>query len=143
MEFTFNDGGRKEAGYEGRAGDCTVRGIAIATNKPYQEVYDSLFEMNRSVNKNPRKSSPRDGGTKTKTIRKYMKSIGWKWTPTMTIGSGCKVHLKKEELPSGRLLCRVSRHMVAVIDGVINDTYDCSRGETRCVYGYYKLESEG
>ena len=24
-----------------------------------------------------------------------------------------------------------------VIDGVINDTFDCSRDETRCVYGYY------
>jgi len=27
---------------------------------------------------------------------------------------------------------------VAVIDGVINDTYDCSREGTRCVYGYWE-----
>lgn len=54
----------------------------------------------------------------------------------MTIGSGCKVHLKASELPNGRLVCFVSRHFVAVIDGAILDTYDPSRDGTRCVYGY-------
>jgi hypothetical protein len=27
-----------------------------------------------------------------------------------------------------------------VIDGVIHDTHDCSRGGTRCVYGYWRKE---
>lgn len=139
MHFQMNDGGRKQAGYDGTAGDCTVRAIAIAMERNYQTVYDELFALNREVNKNPKKCSPRQGYTKTKTIRKYMESFGWKWKPTMLIGSGCKVHLKKEELPSGRLVVRVSKHMVAVIDGVIHDTYDCSRQGTRCVYGYYSL----
>jgi len=53
------------------------------------------------------------------------------------IGQGCKVHLRKDELPQGKLIVRVSKHITSVIDGVINDTYDCSRGATRCVYGYY------
>jgi hypothetical protein len=60
-----------------------------------------------------------------------------KWTPTMQIGLGCKVHLKPDELPQGRLVVCVSRHYTAVIDGVIHDNHDCSRDETRCVYGYY------
>lgn len=68
-----------------------------------------------------------------------MAELGFDWTPTMTIGSGCKVHLKADELPKGRLICMLSRHAVAVIDGVINDTYDPSRDGTRCVYGYWKL----
>jgi len=55
----------------------------------------------------------------------------------MFIGSGCKVHLKKDELPGGKLIVNVSKHITAVVDGVINDTFDCSRDETRCVYGYY------
>jgi hypothetical protein len=55
----------------------------------------------------------------------------------MQIGSGCNTHLKADELPSGRLVCNVSRHAVAVIDGVIHDTHDCSRGGKRCVYGYW------
>jgi hypothetical protein len=31
----------------------------------------------------------------------------------------------------------LSRHYAAVIDGVLHDVVDCSRGGTRCVYGYY------
>jgi hypothetical protein len=57
----------------------------------------------------------------------------------MKIGSGCNVHLRADELPSGRLVCLVSRHAVAVIDGVIRDTHDATRGGSRCVYGYYRL----
>jgi len=56
----------------------------------------------------------------------------------MKIGSGCKVHLSSNELPDGRLIVKVSKHITAVIDGVLNDTYDCSRNGTRCVYGYFK-----
>jgi hypothetical protein len=42
------------------------------------------------------------------------------------------------ELPAGRIIARVSKHFVAIIDGVINDIYDPSRGGNRCVYGYYR-----
>jgi hypothetical protein len=47
------------------------------------------------------------------------------------------VHLKESELPSGRIIVAVSKHLTAVINGEIHDTYDCSREGTRCVYGYY------
>jgi hypothetical protein len=69
-----------------------------------------------------------------------MKSLGFSWVSTMGIGTGCKVHLTAEELPKGTIICRVSRHYITVIDGVINDTYDCSRGGQRCVYGYWKKD---
>jgi hypothetical protein len=55
----------------------------------------------------------------------------------MTIGSGCKVHLKESELPKGRIVCRVSKHLTCVIDGILHDTWDCSKNETKCVYGYW------
>jgi hypothetical protein len=56
----------------------------------------------------------------------------------MDFGSGCTVHLKSDELPKGTLIVRLSKHLAAVKDGVLHDTYDCSRGGTRCVYGYYR-----
>ena len=58
----------------------------------------------------------------------------------MRIGSGCKVHLRADELPAGRLIVNLSRHSAAVIEGVLHDTYDSSRNGTRCVYGYWRLE---
>ena len=55
----------------------------------------------------------------------------------MFIGQGCKVHLKKSELPAGILIVSCSKHITVVKDGILQDTYDCSRQGTRCVYGYW------
>ena len=139
MKFLYDDGGRHAAGYRGSAGDCTTRAIAIATGKPYQEVYDALNALIRSKRqtRRMRRGSARTG-TPHGIDREYLQALGWTWTPTMKIGSGCKVHLKADELPGGRLIVSVSRHLVAVIDGVIHDTHDPSRDGTRCVYGYYQ-----
>jgi hypothetical protein len=62
---------------------------------------------------------------------------GWKWVATMQIGKGCQVHMREDELPKATIICRVSKHVACVKDGVVHDTHDCSRGGTRCVYGYF------
>ena len=139
MNLTFSDGGRAAAGYIGTTGDCVTRAIAIATEKPYQEVYDALNELAKTERTGKRKtkiSNARTGVYRT-SYERYLGLLGWTWKPTMTIGSGCKVHLKAEELPTGRLIVKVSKHLVAVIDGTIFDTHDPSRNGTRCVYGYW------
>ena len=144
IEFRYNDGGRKQAGYKGYAGDCVARAIAIATDIPYQQIYDKLAEGNasqRASKHTPKQARSANHGvwTKRKWFKDYMISLGFVWTATMQIGSGCKTHLRSNELPSGRLVVMVSKHACAVIDGVLLDTYDCSREGTRCVYGYWKL----
>ncbi len=144
MDFVFDDGGRKAAGYAGRTSDCVVRAIAIATQKPYQEIYDAMNEAgaNERKTKNRRGTSSARTGVFKPTTRRYMKTLGWTWVPTMFIGRGCKVHLETGELPMGRLIVSVSRHLTAVIDGNIHDTYDPRRNPGpgyggRCVYGYF------
>lgn len=139
MKFSYNDGGRKGAGYLGQTSDCVTRSIAIATGKPYQEVYDALNTLQKSLKqtKRVRGSSSRTGVSRA-IYGFYLESLGWEFVPTMGIGTGCKVHLKDGELPSGNIIARVSKHMVAVIDGVIQDTHDPSRDGTRCVYGYFQ-----
>lgn len=127
--FQRNDGGRAAAGFTGKTGDCVTRAIAIATGKPYREVYDGINTLSG-------KATARTGVPK-KIFHAYMAQIGWKWVPTMQFGKGCTTHLNKAELPQGRLVVQVSKHMVAMIDGVVHDTYDCTRGGKRCVYGYF------
>jgi hypothetical protein len=142
MQWVKDDGGRVAAGYRGTAGDCVVRAVAIATGLPYQTVYDMANELGRGERISKRKrgrSSARTGVHKV-TIRRMMQSLGWTWKATMQIGSGCTVHLRSDELPRGRLVVSVSRHLVAVIDGVVHDTHDPSRRGTRCVYGYWRKE---
>lgn len=164
MTFIYNDGGRAAAGYKGTTGDCVVSAIAITTGLPYQEVYDGINAAAQGERRGKRKrgvSTARDGVYKN-TIRKFLAGLGWEWIPTMRIGSGCKVHLTDGELPMGRLIVSVSKHLTAVIDGMIHDTHDPQRepqdvigqvqeadgwwrqnqviGRTggRCVYGYWQ-----
>ena len=142
MDFVRDDGGRATAGFKGdAAGDCVTRAIAIATGLPYSEVYDQinkLAKLERPRAKGKRSSSRT--GVFRKTYDRLLEQLGWNWTPTMAIGQGCKVHLRTEELPPGRLIVKVSRHLVAVIDGVIHDLERPDRGGTRCVYGYWTKE---
>jgi len=146
LKFEVNDGGRAAAGYKGQAGDCVVRSIAIVTGLAYQKVYDDLFKANEEFRNTSRtklarslkqrNDSPRSG-THRVVLKKYLAQLGFQWTPTMFVGQGCKVHLKKDELPSGTLLISCSKHITVVRDGVLQDTHDCSRNGTRCVYGYW------
>jgi hypothetical protein len=146
LPFIYDDGRRATAGFRGKAGDCVTRAIAIATETPYQWVYDELHTRNKAYMASHRGrlakriarngTTPRDGIFR-EVFRPYLKQLGWRWTPTMQIGSGCTVHLRADELPSGRLIVAVSGLLVAVIDGVIHDTYDCSHHGTRCVYGFW------
>ena len=141
MHHVFNDGGRKAAGYQGASGDCVCRAISIVSGIAYQEVYDALNALavkERKTKRRRTRSSARTGVYRA-TYEKFLFPLGYQWVPTMRVGQGCKVHLRAEELPLGRLIVRLSRHLTAVIDGVIHDTHDPSRGGTRCVYGYYKL----
>ena len=139
MKFIFDDGGRADAGYKGFAGDCVCRAISIATELPYKQVYDLINQYSKLEEKTlrTRSSSSARNGVYKATIRKVMKSLGWKWTPTMLVGQGCKVHLREDELPNGRIIVSLSKHVAAVIDGVLHDTFNCTRDGTRCVYGYY------
>lgn len=145
--YIYNDGGREVAGYKGKTGDCVCRSIAIITGLPYEKVYERLANGNATQRKGKRegskagvKTASKGINTKRKWFADYMDELGFEWIPTMQIGQGCKVHLRSEELPKGKLIVNVSKHFTAVIDGVINDTYDCSRSGSRCVYGYYKLK---
>ena len=146
LKFEVDDGGRAAAGYKGQAGDCVVRSISIVTGMPYQKIYDDLLKANKEFRNTSRtklarslkqkNDSPRSG-THRVVLKKYLAQLGFQWTPTMFVGKGCKVHLKKEELPSGSLLVSCSKHITVVKDGVLHDTHDCSRNGTRCVYGHW------
>jgi hypothetical protein len=60
MDLVYSDGGRAAAGYKGRAGDCVVRAIAIAAQKPYQEVYYAInaFALAERVRRGRSSSEP-------------------------------------------------------------------------------------
>ena len=170
MAYVHDDGGRAAAGYTGSCGDCVTRAIAIATEQPYAAVYEAMATVNAAtrgkLGTRGRKTARNGVSSSSTAFKRYMAALGWQWVPTMGIGTGCKVHLADGELPTGRIIARVSKHVCAVIDGVIHDTHDPSeRGTTiysptatdipkgarwlengngwayspaRCVYGYWR-----
>lgn len=143
MNWIYNDGGRYAEGFKGQAGDCLCRSIAIVLDRSYSEIYDIINEFGRLERKSKRRKSGKStarGGVYKATASKVLAHLGLVWTPTMSIGSGCQVHMRENELPSkGRLVVSLSQHYTAVIDGEIYDTHDPSRNGTRCVYGYWTM----
>ena len=138
MNYICNDGGRLAAGFKGDAGDCTCRAVSIATGRNYQEVYD---EMNARFKKErfKKKSNALNGVYKNSMIN-YMYDLGFTWVPTKHIGSTKTVHMRASELPQGTIIVNLSKHHAAVIDGVVHDTYDCTRDGMRMVYGYWIIK---
>ena len=145
IPFCFHDGGRKAAGFKGGTGDCVARAIAIAADLPYNVVYDRLAVetgKQRASKRTPRRSATAGRGihVNRRWFKEYMKELGFVWHPTMGIGTGCTVHMRRDELPVGRLVVSLSKHYAAVVDGFVFDISNpCRRGE-RCVYGYWRLE---
>jgi hypothetical protein len=149
-----------EAGFEYETNDCTVRALAVAVGVPYRDAHASLARAGRQ---------PRHGmyfnellaswsrsqqvvygyrfermaipsATVTHARRRSVSADGWNRSTTM--------YLKRNRptlasilstLKTGRYLVVITRHVFAVIDGVIYDTG--LSGMRRGVEGIYKLES--
>ena len=146
LRFVRDDGGRADAGRRGDTGDCVTRAFAIATGRPYADVYalfaDGMANLpRRRPSSRPRRSASH--GVSPKVYKPVFAAAGFVWLPTMSIGSGTTVHVRADELPvTGRHILRLSGHLAAWVDGTLRDTYDCSRDGTRAVYGVWSLPDE-
>ena len=141
-EWTWDDGGRAAAGFKGDAGDCVTRAITIAFDRryDYKAIYDELAAGMGQMTKRDGSNRPRSArnGVHKKVYEPFLVEHGWEWTPTMFIGSGTTVHVREGEIPSGRVILRLSKHLCTAVDGIVHDTSDPSRDGTRAVYGYWK-----
>ena len=151
--FVKDDGGRSKSGIPGadrKVGDCVARAIAIATQRPYREVHDALVvgavhhvatDTSEYGKWARRRGGVRhfdaDHGCADKVYGRYLESLGWKFTATPSRGPGT-AHLRTGELPRGRLIVKINRHLVAVIDHVIHDLFDCGRSGRVHVKGYWR-----
>lgn len=152
----YNDGGRSAAGFEkDQVGDCVARSIAITTQRPYAEIYKLLAEGNakQRVTKRQRRTKKAmqkahketaDFGisVKRKWFLDLMTDLGFTWVSVMGIGTGVTMHMRHYELPPGRIIACLSKHYCAVINRVVNDTYDPCRGGNRAVYGYWEYDED-
>jgi len=127
MNYVYNDGGRKAAGYKGIAGDCGARAIAIALGMEYKTVYKLFAEENKNMGF---AKSARDGVHKV-VMTTVLNRLGWFWVEAPKY-SGRKA--KAIDLPAGTYIARQAGHFVAVMNGVPQDTWNSSQ---KMVYGYW------
>jgi hypothetical protein len=101
------DSGRRAEGFCGETNDCTVRATAILLNQKYAEAHAALAQCGRK---------PKDGFNYPKAAKK----LGLQPRPEFS----CKtVQRVLQELPPGRFVLRISKHVFAVVDGVVYDTW--------------------
>lgn len=129
--YYYNDGGRKDAGYKGNAGDCGVRAISIALKVPYKEAYRLCARANKAAGL---PNSARNGIMKD-IYSEILSSLGWSWKKAP------KFHGRKAkccDMPHNQtVIARQARHYVAVVDQIPHDTWDSSH---KCVYGYWSKD---
>ena len=125
--YEYNDGGRSKY-YKGKAGDCVCRAIAIVTGLDYKEVFDDLkYYTGQNPNRGIKSHS--------KGLRQYMSLLGFRYgiaPPATTLCEG--------KLPSkGKLVCIDKSHAIAVIDGVVYDSFDSrfKYKKPRVIVGYF------
>lgn len=108
---------RTNANPSGRnVGDCVVRAIAIATGKPWLEVYDDLHRVGRRFYDMPSSND---------VWGRYLYRMGFE---PFILPAACPECVTVREFarmfPNGRYIVGTGSHAVAVIGGNYYDTWD-------------------
>lgn len=134
MEYKFikDDAGRSQSKRPKQSNDCTVRAVAKAGGFEYDMVYDLFMQSGRK--------SGRGFDLKTWAKKGHIKGHKLVWTPLQAIKGQPRMNIAAfaETHETGTYILRVSKHVFAMIDGVVYDT-----GESRpdkCVYGYWQIK---
>lgn len=118
-----------------RTPDCVVRAIALATQQSWGTVYRDLFEF--SFERNRMLSDQT-------LIEIYLKHLGWVKHPAPRRPDNrrykgyefCK-EIIPEQLQGKTIIAKIgAEHIVAIIDGKINDIWDSS---SRSIGNYWTL----
>jgi hypothetical protein len=108
MRFVLDDGGRAAAGFKPGYDDCAPRAVAIATGRPYSEVYAAMRE---ELVKRGKPSPVPSFGVADTIIHAVLRNWRFVLAHDMLLSG----------VPPGRLIAHCRTHCVAVIDHVLHD----------------------
>ena len=122
VNFQHNDGGRLVAGYSSSTSvnDCAPRAIAIATQMPYDKVYQDLQQIThqkRAQDKATYTIQCCDNGTYIGVVEQYMAQHNWKYHT-----SNLSLLEYSPELYTGDVIVHFNAHIFAIRNGVVYDT---------------------
>ena len=133
IPHTYTLAGRKQNKPNER-NDCTVRALAISTNTDYNTAHDFLKERGRRCRKSflfPKKRSDDC-------------ALGYEfvWKPFPLLCGKRRMSPKRfaRKFSKGVYICKTTKHVYAVVDGVINDTEKIDWFDGKCVYGCWEVK---
>jgi hypothetical protein len=121
--YNFNDANSPRSA---NSGYCAVRALVIAEDMDWKDAERHVRVYAKAG---------KTGGTISRGVFKEdydaaLKALGFKWVSAPSF-EGRKA--KAADL-KGTVIARQARHFVCVIDGVVNDVWDCSH---KMIYGYW------
>lgn len=143
-KFIKSDGGKSEYKHTGLKfkylnGDCGPRALAIATGCTYEEAVIELRESAGLTN----------SGTH---FNGFVHSLEWEdrdfhgyrfeWIPFKAVKGQKRMNPVDfcNQYSTGSYICRTARHVFAVVDGILYDTWE--QRPDRCIYGAWKVISK-
>jgi len=129
--YQKNDGGRAGSKRPKARNDCTVRAIAIACAIPYDEAYDLLALEGRKGGRGFQFKFWAPAATVNGRRFVWRSFPAIKGEPRMSHARFCR------ENPTGVYILNTAKHVAAVIDGVVQDTF--TEYDGRCIYGAWEV----
>ena len=115
--------------------DCVKRSVALATGIPYREVEKGLNGHKKVTGVKRFNDHPNPRGYMERVLGFPRVIVQKKADGTRdTVEDFAKAH------PKGRYIVSVSGHWTACIDGIIYDTWDCSRERVLSYYAITRFE---
>lgn len=113
-----------------KVGDCQVRALSKALNLSWLEAFDLTIPICREL------QTYTIFDCDLKKTKEAMKSLGFEYTGISNKKGSDRPTVKEFALShrTGTYILSLSRHVVAVVDGIYFDTWDCGK---KSLYGYY------
>lgn len=127
MDYVYNDGGRRAAGFEGGVADCVTRAYCVAARAAYAKTRDAVLALAPNADREGVNIFGHDFGV-------WMAANHWQFVP---------LHkpLRVREFPTlGRFIALTRNHVTAICDGRVEDVFDC---RDELVRGYWVKNLSG
>lgn len=121
--WVATDGGRKAAGFDGDAGDCGVRAVAVVTDLSYRDAH-SRFNYDEES----------DEGLANMSIGEFLRELGWSSIPLQ--GKGMNVREAAQEFGNGLIIAKMLNygHFVGIRDSKYHDTWNSGELRAECIH---------
>jgi hypothetical protein len=132
MTFKKFDAGKEHrTSKKMQGGDCQVRALCTASSMSYPQAYNLLYKVQGEM---------RTPGFRLELYLQHKPDIFGvaRYLPFPAVKGQRRMTAAQfvQRYPKGRFVLNLARHVTAVVDGTVLDTWDCTR---KCVYGAWEL----